>query len=450
MSPFTRRQFLKASAGTWLSLGTPLLVQGCGGDDEKDRQAVPSARATVNAVLGDGPSDLYRMGRRAAELLGLHAGGGLSGKTVFIKPNFVVLGAGSPVDPETGEWTKAEIVVGIAEQCLEAGAGKVSIGDGAQGVDWDWRSLVFFQGNTVFEKTNLKDAVDSLRAGYPHQRIELLCLNEVNEWGHIPSSSRHEMMEPGLKIARSFYEADHVISVPVLKTHSLADMTCSMKNYVGVTPSLPPYGIYGQGLIRSELHKAYANAASGGIDRAGIEACFTDIVRWRRGAGKKDLAIVDCSIGIEGDGPTLVTGGLTMDVRKRVPAGSFFLLASDDLAAADAIAATVMGLDTAHLKQLRLAERLGIGETRSIRLVGDATLDRLRIRDLVKATQFDEWGVASTLPQSWAGSSRRKENQIANAVGAFGLAAGSIVLYRHLHDHDRQARIGSVRSPRTR
>jgi uncharacterized protein (DUF362 family) len=266
-----------------MALGAPFGLQGCADDDEKGLAG--SAQATVYTVLGDGPSDLYRMGRQAAELLGVHAGDDLSGKAVFIKPNFVVFGSGMPVDPSTGEWTKAEIVVGVAEQCLEAGADKVTIGDGSQGVEWDWNSAVFFKGNTVFGQRNLKQAVDSLKARFPHQHVELLCLNGVNEWENIPSSSDHEMMLSGLKIARSFFEADHVISVPVLKTHALADMTCSMKNYVGVTPSLPPYGKYGDALIRSELHKAYAKATSGGIEEAGIAACFTDIVRWRMQTG---------------------------------------------------------------------------------------------------------------------------------------------------------------------
>ena len=308
---YTRRQFLKASGGTCVVMGTPLALQGCGDDDEESRG---TPKATVHTVLGDGPFDLYRMGRRAAEALGLHAGADLSGKAVFIKPNLVVFGLGFPVDPLTGEWTKAEILVGIAEQCLEAGAAKVTIGDGAQGWDWDWNGVVFLPGNTLLGGTNLNDAVDALKARFPLQKIELLCLNAVNEWALIPSSSEHEMMVSGLKIARSFYEADHVISVPVLKTHTLADMTCAMKNYVGVTPALPPYG---NGLIRTELHGAYANATSAGFRDAGITACFTDIVRWRKQTGRQDFAIIDGSIGIEADGPTMMTGGRTIDMKER-------------------------------------------------------------------------------------------------------------------------------------
>lgn len=430
MADFTRRQFLKAGAGTCVTLGTPFLVHGCGDDEEKRHAG--SAQATVRIVLGDGPSDLYRMGRQAAEALGLHARNDLSGKAVFIKPNFVVFGTGVPVAPLTGEWTKAEIVVGVAEQCLLAGAEKVSIGDGSQGVDWDWNGVVFFEGNTVLGRRNLKQVVDSLKVRFPRQHVELLCLNAVNEWEHIPSSSDHEMMLSGLKIARSFFEADHVISVPVLKTHSLAEMTCSMKNYVGVTPSLPPYGKYADAVIRSELHRAYARAASAGIEQAGIAACFTDIVKWRKQAGRQDYAIVDCSIGIEADGPSLVTGGKTIDMRERSRAGKYFLIASNDLPAADATAARVMGFDAVSLKQLRIAEELGLGEIRNIRVIGDATLEEIRIPDFVPAEQFAEWAPSATMLPGCKGAVQEETSHAANALGAFGLAAGSILLNSQL------------------
>jgi len=428
MGNYTRRQFLKASAGTCVALGTPLVVQGCGEDEE---EGAGSTRATVYTVLGDGPSDLYRMGRRAAEVLGLHAGGDLSGKAVFIKPNLVVFGLGFPGDPLTGEWTKAEILVGIAEQCLEAGAAKVTIGDGAQGVDWDWNSVVFFPGNRLLGGTNLKEAVDSLKTRFPVQEIDLLCLNAVNEWAHIPSSSDHEMMVSGLKIAKSFYESDHVISVPVLKTHTLTDLTCSMKNYVGLTPTLPPYG---NGSVRSELHRAYANATSAGFRDAGIEACFTDIVKWRKQAGRQDYAIVDGSVGIEEDGPTVMTGGKTIDIDQRSPAGKYFLLAAGDLPAADATAARVMGMDVGNVKQLRMASRLGLGATRHVRVVGDASLDRIRIPDFVPAGQVSEWGPSVTMPPCRKRPAQDKASHVVNTLGGFALAAGSIHLCRRLHN----------------
>jgi len=430
----TRRQFLKAGAGSCVAMGIPLVLQGCGGDEEESRGSV---QATVHTVLGDGPSDLHEMAKRAAGALGFCDNGELSGKTVFIKPNLVSFGTGFPVDPLTGEWTKAEILVGVAEQCLEAGAARVTIGDGAQGLEWDWNSLVFFEGTTLLGGENLQEATRSLALRFPRQEIELLCLNAVNEWEHIPSSSDHEMMRSGLKVAKSFYEADHVISVPVLKTHTFSDLTCSMKNYVGVTPAIPPYGLYGKVLQRTELHRAYANATSAGIEEAGIAACFTDIVKWRKKAGKQDYAIVDCSIGIEGDGPIIMTGGKPIDMKERCPAGKYFLMASDDLPAADATAARVMGMDAGRVKQLCMARGLGLGATRNIRVVGDATLDRIRIPDFVAAEQVPEWEPSATVPPCCEGRAEKGPSHAANVIGSFGLAAGSIHLYRSLSGREK-------------
>ena len=71
--------------------------------------------------------------------------------------------------------------------------------------------------NTVFDTTNIQDAVSHLQAAFPTQTIELSCLHEVDEWKYIPSSSTVKLMAPGLKVAKSFYEADHMITIPVLK-----------------------------------------------------------------------------------------------------------------------------------------------------------------------------------------------------------------------------------------
>ena len=203
-------------------------------------------------------------------------------------------------------------------------------------------------------------------------------------------------------IARSYWEADHAISVPVMKTHRWSDVTCSMKNLVGVTPLKPPYGT---SYLRDRVHAAYAHAGSGGFENAGIAGCFTDICRWRKEAGKEDFAIIDCSIGIEGNGPMLTPEAPNVvDTKERSPMGKYFLLASNDLAAADATVVRVMGRDAKEVKQLVMASRLGIGEIEEVDIIG-ATLDQLRIPDFkwVEAP-VPEWGVEESplpsLPES--------------------------------------------------
>jgi len=426
----TRREFVKLGTGSCLAIGAPSIL-GCGHEERRDGPSVDTHQATVHAVLGDGLGDLYQMGGDAAQALGINAGRKFSGTRVFIKPNLFISGMGfDAYMPETGMYTKSEILVGIAEQCLLAGADKVTIGEGAHGRSWEWTEMKFFDGNRVFEKRNLAEAVERLKATYPGQEVELLCLNAVDEWEHIPSCSDHEIMQEGLMIARSYWEADHAISVPVMKTHMWSDVTCSMKNLVGVTPLKPPYGTIS---MRDKVHTAYATAKSGGFEMTGIAGCFTDICKWRKEAGKEDFAIIDCSIGIEGNGPMLTPEAPNVvDTKERSPVGKYFLLASNDLAAADATAVRIMSRDVNDVKQLVMASRLEIGEIENIAISG-ATLDQLRINDWKwLETSISDWGAPESPLSSSPESSGHAPSRAVNTLGGISIPAGMICFLRNM------------------
>jgi uncharacterized protein (DUF362 family) len=94
---------------------------------------------------------------------------------------------------------------------------------------------------------------------------------------------------------------------------------------------------------------------------------------------KPDLAIIDASIGIEGNGPSAEEGqGITVDMRDRL--GSWLLLASTDLVAADATAARIIKHDVSGIRQLSMAYDMGLGEMReeAIQIIGER-LDDLRV-----------------------------------------------------------------------
>lgn len=394
-----RREFLRAGAGVCFALATPKLI-GCSDTDDLDPVFPNDASAddstdtlpaptTVYAVLGDELSYLYEMARQATEQLGITSGS-LSGSTVFIKPNLVTLGLesiGAVYNPAAGECTKPEIIAGVAEQCLEAGASRVTIGDGAQGTSWDWSTITFLPGNSIEGTADLKAAVDRLKSKYGDDRVGLLCLHEADEWVWLPSSSTDPLLANGLPVAKAFCEADHVISCPVLKSHQWATITVSMKNYVGLTSTT----LLGNGFSRCKLHQAYAHATSYGVEDAGIAGSYVDIHKWRMENGKEDFTIVDCSIGIEGNGPHTapVTEGITIDIKKRNAAGKYFLLASNDLAATDAIAAELMGFDKFAVKQLAMLNNLGFVGVQNPQLSG-ASLAELSISDWVKPTMHSE------------------------------------------------------------
>lgn len=429
MTDFTRREFLKFGTGACLTIGTSCVLGGCGNENKTGTGHGDAGDPEVHLILGDTLSDLYRMGREAVHALGIRPGKSLLNRSVFIKPNLMTLGLGYPFDPNLGESTKAEIVVGIAEHCLQAGAARVTIGDGAQALSWDWNSVVFFKGNTLFGTGNLADAVERLKTEYPSQELELVCLNEADQWETIPSSSNHDIMQQGLPVSRSFFEADHVISVALLKTHLFADISGSMKNLVGVTSSLPPFGI---NVARTGIHLAYAGATCGGFENAGISACATDILKWRKAAGKKDFAVIEGSIGLEATGPTTIFNlGKPIDIRERSPAGKYFVLASSDFLAADATAARIMNHDSDNLKQMRMAENRGLGTLHNIRLVGEATLEQLRIEDFEKAEQAQpEWGASAFIPESLNGPASNRNAKKINTLAGLSLPAGAVYLLK--------------------
>jgi len=324
MHRVTRRGFLRLGVGAAIALGAPPILAGCGGE-----KASPKPTARVAAIRGN---DLYAMTREALEAVGGAQAVVNPGETVFIKPNMVTLPwANLGRNPFIiGECTKPEIVIAIAEECLRAGAGEVIVGDASQVPRFSWEQATTLDGST------------SLAA-------------EAEE---VPSSTSLGKIAVSSLVAR----ADRVISVPVLKTHSWAQLTLSLKNFVGVTP-LARYGANPEGAIsRIVLHTA----------SEGIEQVFLDIV----GALRPDLAVIDASICVEGNGPSVGDeGGVTVDMRDRL--GSWLLLASTDLVAADATAARVINQDVSGVRQLRMAFEQGLGEVRedSIEMVGERLSD---------------------------------------------------------------------------
>jgi len=368
MQRIDRRDFLKIGAGAAVVLGASPLLADCGGESAPPT-ATPEPLTRVAIIKGN---DLRAMSRDA-----LDAVGGINsvvgeGQTVFIKPNFVTIGWQS-VGREaiaTGECTKPEITLAVAEECLKAGAAEVIIGDAAQTPSWEWDKVM-----TLDQSTSMAAEAQRLTSAYDG-KVTLACLDaDSPEWVDIPSQTSLEKISVSSLVAR----ADRVISIPVLKTHQWAQMTLSLKCFLGTTP-LEKYGAKPDGTQpRIFLH----------IATGGIEQVFLDIVK----GVTPDLAIIDASIGVEGDGPALgVPGAATIDVKERI--GSWLMLASKDLAAADATAARLTGHDVSQIRQLNMALDQGVGEIREekIEIVGER-LDDVRM-EWIQATPASPTDVA--------------------------------------------------------
>jgi uncharacterized protein (DUF362 family) len=91
-------------------------------------------------------------------------------------------------------------------------------------------------------------------------------------------------------------------------------------------------------------------------------------------AAQPDLAIIDFSIGMEGNGPTSGNGGAPVNMMARL--GSWLLLASTDSVAADATAARVMNHEASYVGGiLTMAQEAGMGAIcePSIELLGPSS-----------------------------------------------------------------------------
>ncbi|HLX57289.1 MAG TPA: DUF362 domain-containing protein [Ktedonobacteraceae bacterium] len=129
-------------------------------------------------------------------------------------------------------------------------------------------------------------------------------------------------------------EAELVITIPKIKTHKYATMTCSLKNMYGMIPE-------GRRVI---YHRWLSQAI------CDINTVF---------AGRL-VTLVDGMIAMEGNGPVYGT-----------PVAMNMVLSSQDLVAADTTCARLIGLDPQAIEHLQLIEKRGLGSSRDIELVGD-------------------------------------------------------------------------------
>ncbi len=354
MPKIYRRDFLKAGVYTTLALGTPLTYASS--QSKKIIQGPsPKINAQVAAIRGD---NLDSMARDAIDALGGIQTIVNKGETVFIKPNFVTFPwAQSNNFFLNGECTKPEIIIAVTEECLKAGAAEVIIGDGSHLPKFKWQYAITLDGSTNLVKEAKR--LSSLYEG----KVSLACLEtDSPSWVEVPSETYLDK----IAISGLVANADKVISIPVAKTHSWAQLTLALKNFIGITP----LSRYAQLIDNAWWNRGAFNHSSPGT----IAQVYLDIVK----SIKPDLSIIDFSIGIEGDGPTKGQGGTTVNMKDRI--GSWAIIASTDIMAADATAARIMSHDPKEVEQLVLGFEMELGEIReqSIELLGEK-LDNLRV-----------------------------------------------------------------------
>lgn len=223
-----------------------------------------------------------------------------SGADVIIKPNICT----AYHTYEYAATTNPEVVAALIKLCLGAGARRVRVMDEP------------FAG-TAQEAYTRSGIADAVRAA--GGQMELMSRMKYREVA-IPEG-RDITSWP---VYGDVLDADVLINVPIAKHHSLARLTLGMKNLMGVA------------LNRNRLHTNLAQRI----------ADLTSLVR-------PALTVIDAIRILNNHGPT---GGSLDDVKL-----TNTIIASHDIVAADAYAATLFGLTGADVPALRAGAEMKLG-----------------------------------------------------------------------------------------
>jgi len=259
-------------------------------------------------------AELYVAVGKGIELIGGLAKIVPPGSKVFVKINHLP----PPSPAEKGIITHPVFVEVILDLLKEVGA-DITVGDDIQSGSGDGFQISGFRQmcqRAGVRLTNLREA------GF----VETVCNGHFLEKVYLS------------KIA---LDADVIINLPKLKTHSLCVFTGGVKNFYGTIPSG----------LRRKFHAEYMRSED-------FSQVLTDIFS----AIRPQLTIMDGIIAMEGDGPA--AGNL-----RRLGV----ILTSQDTVAVDAVATKIIGLNPMDIHTTRYSDErgLGVGNLQNIEVIGE-------------------------------------------------------------------------------
>jgi uncharacterized protein (DUF362 family) len=197
----------------FLRIGTGALGVGLIGPRVLAQVAAPDTTAAPPVPL----PDIVRVKGSPAEAVqkALDALGGIArfvqpGQVVLLKPN---LGFATP--PEWGATTNPQVVVAVAQACLQAGARRLLVVD-----------------HTIAPSDRCFDRSGIAAALAPIKGVKLVALDN-------PKSYRPVEIPEGRTLKRTdiieiALTADVLINIPIVKSHTATGVSCGLKNLMGL------------------------------------------------------------------------------------------------------------------------------------------------------------------------------------------------------------------------
>jgi uncharacterized protein (DUF362 family) len=223
------------------------------------------------------------------------------GQKVVIKPNI-----GWDVTPERAGNTNPMLVKQVIRHCLEAGAKEVYVFDNTCD---KWDKCYATSG---IEKA-VKDAGGKIAPGNTENYYQTV---EIPNGKKLKSAKVHELI----------LDSDVFINIPVLKSHSSAQLTVTMKNLMGVVWD------------RGYWH------------RNDLNQCIADYATYVK---KPTLNIVDAYRVMMKNGPRGVSEADVQLMKS--------LIVTPDMVAADAAASKLFGISPDDVPYIGIADSMGIG-----------------------------------------------------------------------------------------
>lgn len=321
--------------------------------------------------------EILSMVREAVRLAGGFGNLITDGKTVMLKPNLVNDYPNRTIEAN-GATTDYRVVQAVVDLVRELNPhGKIIIAEGSGG-DVATKTIMTRLKYMDITGVNYTMGLEASSGNYRDFASDsLVAVNLPDELSQYPDDQKPNKSRT-IYYNKRYYQADVLISIPVLKNHSTAGITGAVKNVgIGCTPA----NLYAD----KTDPKPYLRSTTINHNDGFLDKWIHDFYVGR----PVDFVIMD---GLQGGSSGPGVGGNTLTSIKRNQQNMRLILAGKDAVATDAIEGLIMGQDPQRAPYLVYIHNSGFGT------VDPALIDvvGVKVHTVRKAFGFDSTPTAQT------------------------------------------------------